>query len=141
MAIETIRDLEDELRDILDADVCVKLVDLAYSEDNLFANDIFFDADTFFDLLGNEEPKEVALKFFNGEDLDSRGSANPNRDYFRYNGADNVESTDDPGEIYLDFLVDDLVDYVIDHVDDRTFPDDIQELVDEYLDNDYEKGE
>jgi hypothetical protein len=75
------------------------------------------------------------MKFFNGEDLDSRGPANPNRDYFRFNGYDNIESTNDPGEIYLDELDIELVDYIIDHLDDREFPDDIQEIIEEYASN------
>lgn len=128
-------ELEDALKAALTDDLCVELVDLAYSEDGEFADDAFIDSDTFFDLLANEEPYEVARQFFMGEDLDSKGPANPTRDYFRYNGYGNVESTDDPGATYSEILDTEIVDYIMDHLDDRDYPEEIQELIDEYLGN------
>lgn len=129
------KDLEKALKVLLDADLCKDIIDLAYSEDGEFDQDVFVPSDDFFDTnLYNAEPKDVALKFFNGEDLDSKGSANPNRDYFRFDGYENIESTDDPGDIYLDELDTEIVYYIMDHLDDRTFPDKVQEIINEYLD-------
>ena len=134
--IETEDDLRAAIKEALTAEVCAAIVNLAYSEDNYFDEDIFIDSETFFDTsIGNEESKEVALKFFNGEDLDSKGPANPNRDYFRFDGYGNIESTNDPNEIYLGELDVEAVDYVMDHLDDREYPEQIQELVDKFLGN------
>lgn len=135
MAIKNISDLEQAIRDRLDEDLCVDIVNQAFSENGLFDIEVFLDSDNFFDMIANEESRDVALMFFNGKDLDSRGSANPNREYFRLDGYDNVESTDDPGAIYYDILLDEIVDYIIEHIEDMEFPDDIQEFIDEYLNN------
>lgn len=133
--IKTKSELEKALKDTIDADLCVDIVNLAFSDDGSFSDFVFDSADVFFDLLIDEEPKDVALMFFNGKDLDSRGPANPNRDYFRRDGRDNVESTDDPGAIYYDEILDDIVDFVVKYYDEFEFPDEIQELINEYLDN------
>jgi hypothetical protein len=86
--------------------------------------------------ISDEEVKKYPyLKFFNGEDLDSHGAANPNRDYFRYNKDGNIESTDDPGAIYYDTIFDNIVDYIMDNLETVEFPDDIQNLINDYLEN------
>ena len=36
-------------------------------------------------------------------------------------------------DIYYDELFDDLVDYIMDHLEDYTFPEDVQDVIDEYL--------
>ena len=126
-------DLKKQIKDALTDNICEEIVNLAYSEDGIFEKEIFTDSDTFWDIYSNEEPQDMVLKFFNGEDLDGRGQANPSRDYFRYDNYENVESTDYPGEIYLDQLDDEIVDYVMEHLDDREFPDDIQDIIDKYL--------
>ena len=131
--IKDIQGLEAAIKDALTADLCVDLVDLAYSEDNYFDDDVFVDADTFWDVHDNDDVKDIILKFFNGEDLDSKGPANPNRTYFRFDGYDNIESTDYPGDIYLNELDTEIVDYVLDHLEDREFPEQIQNFVNEYL--------
>jgi len=125
-------DLEDALEDALTYDLCVELVNLAYSEDGYFDTDIFLDSDTFFDSLAVEEVYDVVRAFFYGEDLDGTGPANPTRGYFRYNGYANVESTDDPGAHYMNELDDEIVDYIMDHLDDREYPEEIQEVIDRY---------
>ena len=124
-------DLREAIEGVLSADLCMDVVNLAFSEDGSFENYIFFDSDTFFDTLVDTEPYEVARAFFMGEDLDTRGPANPTRDYFRFNGYENVESTDDPGEIYSDTIEDDIIDYIMEHLD-LEYPEDIQEIIDEY---------
>lgn len=132
--IKDIQGLEAAIKGALTADLCIDLVDLAYSEDNYFDDDVFVDADTFWDVHDNDDVKDIILKFFNGEDLDSKGPANPNRTYFRFDGYDNIESTDYPGDIYLNELDTEIVDYILDHLEDREFPEQIQNFVDEYLD-------
>ena len=127
-------DLRQLIKDVLSADLCTDVVNLAFSEDGTFEEYVFLDADTFFDTLIDAEPYEIARSFFMGEDLDSRGPANPIRDYFRYNGYGNVESTDDPGDTYYDTIEDDIIDYIMDHLD-LEYPEDIQEVIDEYNEN------
>lgn len=130
--IKTRADLERAIKDVLTASICEDIVDLAYSEDDMFSDDAFTDAETFWDVHANDDAKELVLKFFNGEDLDSRGPANPNRSFFRFDGYDNVESTDYPGDTYKNELDIDITDYVLDHLDDRTFPDEIMNLIANY---------
>ena len=125
-------DLKGALKSALDSDICEDIVNLAYSEDNVFAEQVFIESESFFDALISEDPKDVALMFFNGKDLDARGPANPNRDYFRTNKYDNVESTDYPGEIYEETIFDDILDYIIEHISDREFPKMIQEIISKY---------
>ena len=126
-------ELRADLEDILDENLCVDIVNQAFSEDSTFSEDIFIKSKDFFNSIIDEEPKTVALSFFNGTDLDTRGSANPKREYFRFDDKSNVESTDEPGEIYYDTMLDDIVDYIIDHIDDLEFPDEVQGLINEFL--------
>lgn len=128
-------ELKKELKDALTEDICVDLVNLAYSEDDVFTEDAFIEAEIFWDTHSNDDVQDMVLKFFNGEDLDSKGPANPNRDYFRFDGYENIESTDYPGDIYKEELDIELVDYVMEHLDDREFPEAIQEIIDNYMIN------
>lgn len=127
----------DEIEDTLTEELCVDIVNLGFSENGDFATDIFLSADdkedAFFDNLIDEDPKDVALKFFNGEDLDSKGPANPTRSYFRFNDKENIESTDDPGAIYYATILDKIVDFILDHADEYEFPEEIQEILDKYI--------
>ena len=133
--IKNIKDLEKAIKETLTADLCLELVNLAYSEDNYFDTDVFIDAETFWDVHENDDIKEMTLKFFNGEDLDSKGPANPTRDYFRFNGYDNVESTNTPEDIYFDELDVEVIDYVLEHLEGLEYPEKIQKLIDNYLEN------
>ena len=130
--IKTEEDLKQALKDILDDNICVEVVNLAYSEDGEFDSDAFIDAETFFDTLESVGAYEVARMFFMGEDLDADGPANPTRDYFRYNGYANVESTNDPGDIYYHELDDAIIDYIMEHLDDREFPEEVMEVISRY---------
>ena len=133
-SIKSKADLSGALEDLLDEDLCVELVDLAVSDQGVFVEDQFIDSDTFFDdFISNDDPKDIALKFFNGEDLDDKGPANPNRDYFRFDGYDNIESTNDPGKIYYDILLDEIIDFILDNLEDVEYPEEVQDLIDEYL--------
>lgn len=138
--IETKSDLQQAIENILDPDLCGQVVSIGFSEDGQFDRDVFIDTDEFFKSnLDALSSMDVALKFFNGSDLDSKGPANPNREYMRFDGAKNIETTDDPDEIYFDIIFDDIINYIMDHVDDTEFPDAIQELIDEYLANNEEE--
>ena len=132
----SLEELEDAIKEALDDEVCIDIVAAAYSNDGVFEDDYFTPSDDFFEsIIANYEAKEVALKFFNGEDLDSKGPANPNREYFRFDGYANIESTDYPGDIYMDTLDVDIVDYIMEHLEDVEYPEKIQKLIDAYLDN------
>lgn len=131
--------LEKALKRLLTDELCEDVVNLAYAEDGEFADDVFIDSDTFWDIHSMDDVQEICLKFFNGKDLDARGAANPNRDYFRFDKYDNVESTDYPGKIYPNEIDAEIVDYIIDHLDDREFPEEVQELINDYL-NDNENN-
>jgi len=124
--------LAEAIKDIMTEDLCMEVVSLAFSEDGSFSDDYFDEADVFFDIIANEDPREIALMFFNGKDLDSNGPANPNRDYFRRDAKDNVESTDDPAAIYFDELLDDVVDYIVKYYDEVELPAKIQEVIDDF---------
>jgi len=127
-------DLESSIKDELDSDVCTEIINLAFSEDNMFEDDVFTETEEFCNMyLSSEDARDVAKRFYNGEDLDDGGSANPEKDYLRFNSDDNIESTDYPGDVYFDTLFDEILDYIMDHLEDREFPDNIQELIDEYL--------
>lgn len=131
-------DLEQAIKDTLDDDMCEAIVDAAYSEDNTFEDDYFFDMDTFLDIISNEEPYEILRMFWYGEDLDNtRGPdtpANPMEDYARYDRVGNVETTNYPGNVYYNELLNEIVDYVMDHLDDGIeYPEEIQELINQYL--------
>ena len=128
------RNLRHALEDELDYDLCVEIVNLAFSEDNEFSSSVFMDSDTFFDTLIDDEPVSVAIMFFKGKDLDDGGQANPDKEYFRLDNHEYVESTDDPGEIYYDDLLDDIVDYIMEHIDNREFPEVVQDIIAEYQD-------
>lgn len=128
-------DLIQNIEDVLDEKLCLGVVNLAFSEEGLFSEVIFSDSDTFFDTIIDEEPKQVAKMFFEGKNLDLSGPANPNMKYFRLNRKGNVESTNQPGAIYYEDLLDEIVDYIIENIDEGIeFPDEIQELIDEYKD-------
>jgi hypothetical protein len=134
-ASDSLSGLKRQIKINLTDDICTEIVDMAYSEDGTFEGDAFIDADTFWDIHSADDAQELVLRFFNGEDLDAKGQANPNRDYFRYNGYENIESTDYPGDIYLDQLDDEITDYIMEHLDDREFPDELQKIIDKYFDD------
>ena len=124
--------LRRKIKDALTEDICQEVVSIAYSEDDTFTQDAFIEADVFWDIHSNDDVFEITKQFFNGEDLDAKGPANPNRNYFRFDGYDNIESTDYPGDIYLEQLDIEIIDYILDHLDDRTFPEELQDILDEY---------
>ena len=106
------------------------------SECNLFDDEIM-DADQLEELINcsNEGGLYWVNRFFYGsDDYDQDGSANPNRDYFRFNGYGNLISFD---YIYNEYKnefnhidIDDLINYIMENV--NSFDnDDIQEILEE----------
>lgn len=131
--------LENAIAEVLDSDICAQVVEEAFSSTGTFEESIFTPSDEFFDVnFANKSPKEIAKAFFDGEDLDDDGPANPDRDWFRL-AKKGVQSTDYPGDYYLDELYDDILNYIMDNIEDTEFPDYIQELIDEYLENNEEE--
>jgi hypothetical protein len=133
--ISNVAELKRQIKDTIDPEICQEIINLAYSEDGSFADYMFMESDVFFDdVIANYAPMDIALIFFSGKDLDSRGSANPNREYFRFNKHNNVESTDYPEDILYDELLDDVVDFIIDHIEEFEYPESIQDIINDYLD-------
>lgn len=126
--------LRRELEEILDEDLCVEVVNIGYSNDDEFADAVFIEAEVFWDIHSNDDAFELVKHFYDGVDLDSNtsDSANPNSEYFRLDKDEDVESTDYPGDIYMDEILDGIIDYIIEHQNDRTFPEDIQEVLNNY---------
>lgn len=102
----------------------------------------FYPMDDIAEYVGNN-PEEVLEKAFYGRDLDSYdkerdryGRFNPNRDYFRFDGYGNLESTN--YEDYTDLIDDYFLDKIIEEAEDWDEikdNDDIQEILKEVEDN------
>lgn len=131
--------LRHKITDALDDDLCVDIVNIGFSEFGNFEKSVFISGDShdddsnFFAGLIDTPPKDVAVMFFNGSNLDSHGPANPNSDYFRYDSKGNIESTDDPGAIYYDTILDEIVDFIMDNLDTLEFPNEIQDIINDYI--------
>ena len=100
-------------------------------------DDEILDADTLEEMINNSS--EGALfwinRFFYGHDeLDENSSANPNRDFFAFNGYGNIISFSYIYNSYTDTFynmdIDSLVDYIVEN-NDSLYNDDIQEILDE----------
>lgn len=69
--------------------------------------------------------------YFGHDENDEKSSANPNRDYFYFNGYGNIVSTDYPQD-QID--ADDLAEWIVEH-EDALYNDEIQELLDDAADD------
>lgn len=154
MAVRNIspEEFENMIRNALEDDsvLCWKIVSDAVGYDGTFEEYDFFDSDEFFSIFLDgrnsretaERARDMILGFYRGTDLDTgeRG-ADPGADYLRWNGGD-VDSTDNPADFIQSEALEDIVDYVIENKDnDREFPDEIQSIIDEYVDNSEEEDE
>ena len=122
----------DAIRDYIEghSDVLVDLVNLLYSEQDMFADNVFMPRDILYNLISHLDTEDVADKFYRGHDLDShRGAAYPNAKYFRYDAKGNFESTNHPDQIYNEEIFQDVVDYVIDHPDNERYPEEIIDIL------------
>ena len=136
--------LYDKIRDYLtglDDDAIVQIWN-EYIHNNNYFDDEIFDAETMEEIIENSA--EGALywvnRFFYGSDDygTDEASANPNRNFFRFNGYGNIISFD---YIYNQFddtfhhiEVDDMIDYIIEN-NDSLCDDGIQEILDEKEEN------
>ena len=89
MAVKKISkdDLESAIRDTLDADMCIDIVQSACSEHGDFEEYDFMDSRDFFACFGTEYGKiaDLISAFYNGTDLDTaEDGADPYADYFRW---------------------------------------------------------
>lgn len=82
--------------------------------------------------------------FYGSDDYSKDGSANPNRNYFQFNGYGNIQSFDYIYNNYSDTFsyidVDSLIDYIIDN-NDSLYCDDIQEILDDFETEETEETE
>lgn len=137
--LQSDKDLRDAIEDALasDSDLAANVVDMAIAEDGTFEYKQFLPRKDFFKtVLGNEDPQDVAEAFYYGVDLDTKKDyADPTRDFLRLSSDGYVESTDDPGDIYMykDELLDKIINYIVDNMEKLEFPEDIQDIIDEYL--------
>lgn len=110
-----------------------------YTNVTNYYDDYIYTSEELEDIMDNSQ--EGALywvnRFFYGsDDYSTDGSANPNRDYFQFNGYGNIVSFDYVGynqytgkfSKYID--EDALIDYIIDH-NDALYNDDIQDILNE----------
>lgn len=110
-------------------DLIEDVVNEIYSNTGDFDKDIFTEAKAFFEENSKEDMQDLLSDFFFGEDYDKGGSANPTRKFFRRDSDKNVQSTDVPGEIYQEEILDDIVDYIMKHSDDTYYPDEILDIL------------
>ena len=137
-------ELKDLLEDALDSDLCKDIVDEAFGYAGRFQDDYFEDIGVFCELYENaDDPLELAIRFWEGDDLDSdENHANPKREYARYSSSGNIETTDYPGDVYYEELLKEIVEFIMDNLDYPNYPDEIQEIIDMYLDtNDTDEDE
>ena len=117
-------------------------VNAIYSNTGDFDQEVFMGADEFYDLNAKKDVHDILLDFYNGKDLDiDKDGANPSRDYFRRDGKAHVQSTNDPGQIYVDEILDDIVKFIVDHPDDTYYPDDIMEILEHYAEPNEDEAE
>lgn len=91
-----------------------------------------------FDLSDRDSVFNLLNRFYFGHDEnDIHSSANPNRDYFYFNGYGNVVTTDYPSDV-ID--VDELTEWIISR-EDSLGNDESQEILDEYNEEDEEDAE
>lgn len=102
-------------------------------------DDEIMDADQMEEWINNCDDKMNLLNrfFYGSDDFESSGSANPNRNYFCFNGYGNIVSFD---YIYNEYSnkfyhmdADELVDYIIEN-EEAFYNDEIQEILDDMED-------
>lgn len=120
----------DEIKELLENDEdLLNEVFVDYLEENRYDDDIWIDMENFDDYMNHLSPIEIAQRIFYGDFC-------PNHNYFKFNGYDNVVSSD-----YLDY--EDYLDDVLDYISREEYSDnmDIQEIIDRYEDIEEEEDE
>ena len=107
-----------------------------YIHESGYYDDEIFDYDTMSEMIENSSEGGlywVNRFFYGSDDYSSEGSANPNRDYFRFNGYGNIISFDYIYNGYEDKFnhieIGDLIDYIIEN-NNSLYDDGIQEILD-----------
>lgn len=105
-------------------------------EANRFDDEIL-DAYTMEEWAQNDEVVNVLNRFYFGSDDEQPGtSANPNRNYFTFNGYGNIISFDYIYNSYTEefnyIWVDDMIDFIIEE-DNALFNDEIRDILDEEI--------
>lgn len=97
-------------------------------------DDYIYDMSEFDEIMGNMTPWEIARACFYGHEFC------PAHDYFRFNGYANLESFDFAPEGNSGIYTSDIADY-IDRNEDALYNDEIQDILDEYEEEDEEDEE
>lgn len=99
-------------------------------------DDEIFDYDDMEEMIANSNEGGlywVNRFFYGSDDYNKETGANPNRNYFVFNGYGNIESFDYIYNQYSDTFnyieIDDLINYIIEN-NDSLYDDDIQEILD-----------
>lgn len=122
MTEQEFKDKVKEIIEDMDRDTLVSLYN-DYADKNNYERINYMDDIN--DYLAGLEPREILNKAFYGD-------FNPSRDYFMFNGYENLESTDYPEDDWID--KDEIVDFIFDEKDGSyyEFDEKIQEVIDEY---------
>ena len=139
-------DVHTVLEEIMTSDDCENVVNYSYSQAGTFYEEVFWDSYTFWDINSNESAEDMVDAFYSGKDLDSgEDHADPGKQYFRRDDTyGSVDSTDYPGDIYLDELLDDIIDYIIDNIDaadDMDLSEDVMEAIGNYKEDSDDEDE
>lgn len=130
-------------KEMSDSDIISVWNEYCYSSNNY--DDVIMDSSTLEEALQGQDVFYIANRFFFGsDDYNEQGGANPNRDYFVFNGYGNIVSFDYIYNEYSDKFnhidIDDLIDYIIEN-EEAFYNDDIQEILDEYNEENAEESE
>ena len=97
--------------------------------DGCFEDCVYFDMDEFDEFMSNYSPMEIAQMIFYG------GHFNPNDDFFRFNGYENLESANwFDVEAEAEDLKDDIIDHLVNYYSGDTPWAGLDHLVDAYDD-------
>lgn len=120
-----------------DQDSFIDAIEELDSNEGYLGHYRFIPMDELDDILYRRLPKDILLNAFNGRDLDSYnkevdeyGKFNPNRDYFRFDAYENLESSD--YKDYSIFLDEEFIERLIEKRDDLysiLCLDDLQEML------------
>ena len=137
--IKTVEDAKKAIRDILttldDSDI-ITIWNEYCAEVNRYDDEImdYYTLEEYISNAGDDTMQWLNRFYFGSDDYsDESGSANPNRNYFTFNGYGNIISFDYLYNEYTDKFnyIDDelLIDYIIDNKE-SFYNDDIQEIID-----------
>ena len=119
------RDMREEVMEMLNDMKDYELVAIhnEYCDEVNYVDDRIYSMGEFNELycMDGKSPLDIIMDAYGG-------SFNPNDDWFRWDGLGNLESTDYPGNDWID--IDEIADYIVEN-DDALRNDDIRDLMDE----------